>query len=306
MTGGFILTETLALPPAAIHVGERFRKDLGDLAGLEASIRELGILQPLLIDPDHGLIAGARRLEVAKRIGLAEVPVRVIETLADAAKRLKAERDENTCRKEMTASEQLALGRRLEVMYKEEADKRRKEGNRRGGQASSSQGSRDTRLERGQRPGPSKVTEEVAGDVSASTYARMRTVEKAQTDADPVVRAVAEEAMREMDAGLPVFTAVERVRQARTRTAPEKPPPPPGPSVPRPKSGQHERECHRIDRSLQQLPVMAHFLRGADWAGAIGDVSAEAAHRWDAELTTAIVDLTRARRALRRLSKGTP
>jgi len=53
--------------------------DSSDLEELSASIREHGIIQPLIVSPGRGsnyvLIAGERRLQAAKRAGLQTVPV---------------------------------------------------------------------------------------------------------------------------------------------------------------------------------------------------------------------------------------
>jgi ParB family chromosome partitioning protein len=56
--------------------------DDDDLAQLAASIRNHGVLQPLVVRQGrHGyeLIAGERRLRAAQRAGLSEVPVRIVE-----------------------------------------------------------------------------------------------------------------------------------------------------------------------------------------------------------------------------------
>jgi hypothetical protein len=55
----------------------------------------------------------------------------VINTLADATAELVAERDENTCRKALTASELVMLGRRLDELERPKA----RENLREGGQA---------------------------------------------------------------------------------------------------------------------------------------------------------------------------
>ncbi len=56
--------------------------DTDELAALSASIKEHGILQPLVVRP-HGdhyqLIAGERRLKAAQEAGLADVPVRIVD-----------------------------------------------------------------------------------------------------------------------------------------------------------------------------------------------------------------------------------
>jgi ParB/RepB/Spo0J family partition protein len=115
-----------------IEVGERARKDLGDLTGLMESIDDVGLLQPIVVTADRKLIAGGRRLEACRRLGLNRVPVAVAEHVTDAAGLLKAERDENTCRKDMTPSELVAIGRALEQLKRPEAAARKHEGQRRG------------------------------------------------------------------------------------------------------------------------------------------------------------------------------
>ena len=46
---------------ADIVVGNRHRRELGDIDGLAASIRELGLLHPIVVTPERRLIAGVRR-----------------------------------------------------------------------------------------------------------------------------------------------------------------------------------------------------------------------------------------------------
>ncbi len=43
--------------------------DLTKINELARSISEVGLLNPITIDPDHTLIAGLHRLEAAKRLG---------------------------------------------------------------------------------------------------------------------------------------------------------------------------------------------------------------------------------------------
>lgn len=65
------------LPIEAIRVEGRFRHDLGDIASLAASIDELGLLHPIVVTPEHRLIAGDRRLHAMRKLGRTHVPVRV-------------------------------------------------------------------------------------------------------------------------------------------------------------------------------------------------------------------------------------
>ena len=57
------------LPISKIKVSSRYRKDLGDLAGLAASVKELGLLHPVVVRSDRRLIAGERRLQACKLLG---------------------------------------------------------------------------------------------------------------------------------------------------------------------------------------------------------------------------------------------
>ena len=52
-----------------IIIGKRHRRDMGDLDALARTIRDLGLLHPVVIRPDVTLIAGERRLCAAKLLG---------------------------------------------------------------------------------------------------------------------------------------------------------------------------------------------------------------------------------------------
>lgn len=101
---------------AQIEVGERYRTDLGDIAGLARSIESVGLLHPIVLTTDGRLVAGARRLAAVKELGWAEVPVRIVDDLGSALEFMRAERDENECRKDFTPREVFAIGRKLEKL----------------------------------------------------------------------------------------------------------------------------------------------------------------------------------------------
>lgn len=113
-------------PISSIKVGERIRHDLGDLNALAQSITDNGgLLQPILIKSDGTLIAGERRLAACKAIGREHIEVNVRNDFASATALLIAERDENTCRKDFTPDEFVALGKRLEELERPAAEARK-------------------------------------------------------------------------------------------------------------------------------------------------------------------------------------
>ena len=75
---------TPTLPINEITVGERHRRDLGDIAGLAASIRDIGLLNPITVDENGRLLAGARRLAACKLLGLEKVEVRIVRCADEA------------------------------------------------------------------------------------------------------------------------------------------------------------------------------------------------------------------------------
>jgi len=128
--GGFPL---LSMKIDEIVVPKRSRKDMGNLDQLAASIKEIGLLHPPVVDGDNVLVAGGRRLKAVKMLGWTDVPVRMVKTLGEAVMALKAERDENTCREGLRPTEAFELGTRILKLIKPEAEKRKAEGQKSGG-----------------------------------------------------------------------------------------------------------------------------------------------------------------------------
>jgi ParB-like chromosome segregation protein Spo0J len=77
--GGVVVSGAFEIDIAEIKIGKRYRKDLGDIAELAASIADIGLLHPVVIMPDGTLLAGRRRLAACKKLGWDKIPVRVIE-----------------------------------------------------------------------------------------------------------------------------------------------------------------------------------------------------------------------------------
>jgi ParB-like chromosome segregation protein Spo0J len=117
--------EIRTVKPKEIIVKDRSRKDLGDIERLATSIEQIGLLHPPVVTSDLLLIAGERRLEAIKMLKWSDLPVHVVSTLAEAAQLLQAERDENTCRKDLAPSEAVALGVKLETIEAPKAQDRR-------------------------------------------------------------------------------------------------------------------------------------------------------------------------------------
>lgn len=203
-------------PISSIKVGGRIRKDLGDLDALAESITNNGgLLQPILIKSDGTLIAGERRLAACKVIGREHIEVNVRNDFASAAALLIAERDENTCRKDFTPSEAVALGKKLEKLERPPARERMAEAGRsaapgrpaeRSGESPDLSAKGDTR----EKVGP-------AVGMSGRTYEKAKQVVEAAETGDPV----AEEAAAEMDATGKVEPAHRKV------TGKQLPPPKP-------------------------------------------------------------------------------
>ncbi len=87
-----------------IIVNYRIRNEIGDIADLMESISKYGLLNPITITESMELLAGFRRLEACKALGMSEVECRVVPALTDIDK-LLIEADENLTRKELTVTE---------------------------------------------------------------------------------------------------------------------------------------------------------------------------------------------------------
>ncbi len=107
------------VPIAAVRPNPRQPRahfDEESLAGLTASIAEIGVLQPVLVrevgEGDYELIAGERRWRASKRAGLQTIPVVVREADTDAAL-LEQALVENLHRADLNAMEEAAAYQQL-------------------------------------------------------------------------------------------------------------------------------------------------------------------------------------------------
>ena len=100
--------KTVPVAISSIKVGKRFRVEPGDIASLAASIDDISLLHPVVPRRDGTLIAGARRIAAAKKLGWKTIPATIID-LDDI---LRGEFAENAHRKNFTLSEPSPLPRR--------------------------------------------------------------------------------------------------------------------------------------------------------------------------------------------------
>jgi ParB family chromosome partitioning protein len=95
------------------------RKNFGDLSEMVASVKEKGILEPILVRSHEGayqIIAGERRYQAAKAAGLQRIPC--IEVDVDHRGMLEISLIENLQRKDLTAFEESAALQRLTKQFR--------------------------------------------------------------------------------------------------------------------------------------------------------------------------------------------
>lgn len=100
------------MPCEQIRIGERHRRDLGDLEELATSIATVGLLHPPVVTEDGWLVCGERRFRAMRdNLGWETVPVMVIAVSSILA----GEYAENEVRKDFTPSERVAIGKAIEA-----------------------------------------------------------------------------------------------------------------------------------------------------------------------------------------------
>ena len=95
------------------------RKQFGDLSEMVASVKEKGILEPILVRAHEGkyqIIAGERRYQAAKIAGIQKLPC--VEVDVDNRGMLEISLIENLQRKDLTAFEEAAAIQRLSEQFR--------------------------------------------------------------------------------------------------------------------------------------------------------------------------------------------
>jgi len=98
-------SELTELDLNTIEVKYSLREHVGDLGSLQRSIEKLGLLHPVLVDRNHVLISGSRRVAACRAAGLSTVRAIKLDTTFDSMSALDVLSDENLCRRALTGSE---------------------------------------------------------------------------------------------------------------------------------------------------------------------------------------------------------
>lgn len=204
----------------SITVGRRHRVDLGDIDTLAASIEREGLLQPLTVTPEGGLVCGRRRLAAIKQLGWRTVNVWVRSGISDRLGQLVAEQDDNVLHKPLSQLEAAALYRELKEVMAEDAA-RRQAATRFG--TTRQPGDQPDEDGGGESPPPSgglgKTREQAARMVTgAASYKRLEQIGWLQQMADDLAQPAALRAqviaeLENIEAGAAVNPIYQRVRQ---------------------------------------------------------------------------------------------
>jgi N6-adenosine-specific RNA methylase IME4 len=103
------MSATVAI--SSITIGNRHRRDMGDLRALAKSIAEVGLLHPIGALASGELVFGERRLRACCLLGWTEIPARVV----DIGSIVQGEIHENQIRKDFTPSERVAIERTMKA-----------------------------------------------------------------------------------------------------------------------------------------------------------------------------------------------
>ena len=108
------------VPIDSIKIGNRFRKDLGDIASLAEDIKKIGLLHPIVINHKRELICGLRRIKAFKTLGKSVIPAHILN-LDDI---ITGEISENIQRKDFSWDEIIQIKKAVEPEIKKESEMR--------------------------------------------------------------------------------------------------------------------------------------------------------------------------------------
>lgn len=213
----------------SIVVGERHRRNPGDLTKLMESLTRVGLLQPVTITPDGYLICGYRRLAAAKELGWRTLRVWVRSGISDELTRLLAERDENITHEPLTPDEAAKLYQELLDLVKEDA-RRRQAATQYGAKTNEAAGQHGHAESASPEPGAlgptrRRVAELVTGKASYARLEQILEMERiaANRSLPETVRQVATDELDSIRNGGPVDPGYQRVKAAQRVAARMKP-----------------------------------------------------------------------------------
>jgi len=282
-----------------IQILDRHRADMGDLTDLAASIATDGLLHPVVVTTEGRMIAGHRRLEACRSLGWTDIKVTFIDGLVDAAQLLRMERDENTCRKDMTPSEKVSLGCALEELERPKAKAAMSEAGR-----SAAPGRPAERSVLPNEPLQRKkydVREDVAPAVgmSTATYSRAKQLVTAANNGDVEAKAQVEEMDKTGKVTKPyeIWKGHKVNRRDAAETTRQATPQPKAPT----KFGPRRRQLAVLDaltNALSGLIIAANEIETLD-----STVTNEEATRLTGDLSTSITALRRINNLLKERTK---
>ena len=114
------------IPIGVIVIGERQRKDMGDIDSLRLSIEQKGLIQPIVVsqreDGRYDLVAGGRRLAACTELGWENIAASTREEL-DPLTRRELELEENLRRKDILWHEEVAASAEIHRLKREKYSK---------------------------------------------------------------------------------------------------------------------------------------------------------------------------------------
>ena len=108
-----------------IYIGERFRKNYGDMEDFIESIKDKGVFTPITVRPythpdyDFELIAGGRRIDGSVLAGESTIPALIRDIGNDDLDLREIELFENVFRKELDWTEKIALVDQVQKLWTE-------------------------------------------------------------------------------------------------------------------------------------------------------------------------------------------
>lgn len=97
--------ELINIDIESVKIQKTIRTNMGDLDSLEQSIKNVGLLSPVIIDEQNNLIAGARRLQAARNVGLDQIAAFKLHIACGSMEAMDIQSDENLCRLELSADD---------------------------------------------------------------------------------------------------------------------------------------------------------------------------------------------------------